>query len=77
MNRKWLLGTLFSAGIIPAFAADYTNIILVNLDDVGYGDFSCNGAYGYKTPTYRRRRESALRISWLPSLSAELRGPDC
>lgn len=50
MNRKWLLGTLFSAGIIPAFAADYTNIILVNLDDVGYGDFSCNGAYGYKTP---------------------------
>lgn len=50
MNRKWLLGTLLSAGMIPVFAADYTNIILVNLDDVGYGDFSCNGAYGYKTP---------------------------
>ena len=50
MNRKWLLGTLLSAGMIPVFAVDYTNIILVNLDDVGYGDFSCNGAYGYKTP---------------------------
>lgn len=50
MNRKWLLGTLLSVGMVPTFAADYTNIILVNLDDVGYGDFSCNGAYGYKTP---------------------------
>lgn len=27
-----------------------TNIILINLDDVGFGDFSCNGAYGYTTP---------------------------
>ena len=50
MKQKWLLSTLLSAGLLPAFAADYTNIILVNLDDVGYGDFSCNGAYGYKTP---------------------------
>ena len=50
MNRKWLLGSLLSVGMVPTFAADYTNIILVNLDDVGYGDFSCNGAYGYKTP---------------------------
>ena len=29
---------------------DYVNIVLMNLDDVGYGDFSCNGAYGYSTP---------------------------
>lgn len=50
MKQKRLLSTLLSAGLLPAFAADYTNIILVNLDDVGYGDFSCNGAYGYKTP---------------------------
>ena len=50
MNRKWLLGSLLSVGMVPTFAADYTNIILVNLDDVGYSDFSCNGAYGYKTP---------------------------
>lgn len=27
-----------------------TNIVLINLDDVGYGDFSCYGAYGYTTP---------------------------
>lgn len=50
MNRKWLLGSLLSVGMVPTFAADYANIILVNLDDVGFGDFSCNGAYGYKTP---------------------------
>ena len=35
MNRKWLLGSLLSVGMVPTFAVDYTNIILVNLDDVG------------------------------------------
>lgn len=52
LNRKFFTATaLFTGGISTVvMAQDYTNIVLINLDDVGYGDFSCNGAYGYKTP---------------------------
>lgn len=39
-----MFGLSLSAAERPA------NIVLINLDDVGYGDFSCNGAYGYTTP---------------------------
>ena len=47
---------LATAAILPACSQskDYTNIILINLDDVGYGDFSYNGAYGYTTPNIDR-----------------------
>ena len=44
-------------------AADYTNIILVNLDDVGYGDFSCNGASGYLTPNIDRLAAQGMRFT--------------
>ena len=44
------LGGLFWCMSTPLHAQKYTNFVLVNLDDVGYGDFSCNGAYGYATP---------------------------
>ncbi len=46
-----------------AMAADYTNIVLINLDDVGYGDFSFNGAYGYKTPTLSHLAAEAMRFT--------------
>lgn len=39
-------------------AANHTNIIVINLDDVEYSDFSCNGAIGYLTrrkPTGQRQ----------------------
>ena len=44
-------------------AADFTNIILVNLDDVGYGDFSCNGAYGYVTPHIDQLAAEGVRFT--------------
>ncbi|MDR1676420.1 MAG: arylsulfatase, partial [Tannerella sp.] len=37
-----------------ASAAGHINFVVINLDDVGYGDFSCNGAYGYRTPNIDR-----------------------
>ncbi len=46
-----------------AMAADYTNIVLINLDDVGYGDFSFNGAYGYKTPNIDRMAAEGMRFT--------------
>lgn len=39
---------------IPAIAADYTNIVLINFDDAGIGDFSYKGAIGYDTPNIDR-----------------------
>ena len=33
-----------------AIAQKPANIILINLDDAGNGDFSCRGAIGYQTP---------------------------
>ena len=45
-------GMLFAGAMLcaPALQATKpTNIILINLDDAGYGDFSCYGAYGYQT----------------------------
>ena len=36
---------------------------MVNLDDVGYGDFSCNGAYGYTTPHIDQLASQGVRFT--------------
>lgn len=56
-----LLGLCFFA--YSAFAAGRTNIVLINLDDVGYGDFSCYGAYGYSTPNIDKLAANGLRFT--------------
>ena len=62
MNKKALL--LATAAIpVGGFAQDYTNIVLINLDDVGYGDFSYNGAYGYITPNIDRLAAEGVRFT--------------
>lgn len=63
MKRRyaWLpaLGSIALSGM----AADYTNFIVINLDDVGYGDFSFNGAYGYQTPHIDRMAADGMRFT--------------
>ncbi len=44
-------------------AADYTNIVLINLDDAGYGDFSCYGAQGYTTPNIDQLCADGVRFT--------------
>jgi len=62
MKRLFLtLPTLAAA--ISLQAADYTNFIVINLDDVGYGDFSYNGAYGYQTPNIDRMASQGMRFT--------------
>lgn len=48
--KKLPLAVSASLLCLSAHAQEPTNIILINLDDVGFGDFSCNGAFGYNTP---------------------------
>lgn len=46
-----------------ALAADYTNFVVINLDDAGYGDFSFNGATGYTTPHIDRLAAEGVRFT--------------
>lgn len=63
MRHKPLL-LVAAAGMATAVeAADYTNFVIINLDDVGYGDFSCNGAYGYRTPNIDRMAAEGMRFT--------------
>ncbi|MDH6306360.1 arylsulfatase A-like enzyme [Parabacteroides sp. PF5-5] len=63
MNKKLFFLSALGSLSFPAVAADYTNIILINLDDVGYGDFSYNGAYGYTTPNIDRMAAEGMRFT--------------
>lgn len=40
-----------------------TNVIVINLDDVGYGDFSFQGALGYSTPHIDKMASEGMRFT--------------
>lgn len=75
INKPFWASMLMGGLAVPSLAQDYTNIVLINLDDVGFGDFSCNGAYGYKTPNIDNLASQGVRFThfWPASRSAELR----
>jgi len=61
-NKLLTLGCL--ASISPFISSQSSpNIVLINLDDVGYGDFSFNGAYGYKTPNIDQMAAQGMQFS--------------
>ena len=47
----------------PAFAQRRPNIILIYLDDLGFGDLSCYGATALKTPHIDRLAKEGLRFT--------------
>lgn len=58
--------TLFSALLTSCslYAVEHpVNIIIINLDDVGYGDFSYNGAHGYTTPNIDKMASEGTRFT--------------
>ncbi|MDL2215171.1 sulfatase [Dysgonomonas sp. OttesenSCG-928-M03] len=61
-NKSLVLGILTSFPVFN-YAAELPNIVLINLDDVGYGDFSFNGAYGYTTPNIDQMAAEGMRFS--------------
>ncbi|MDU1906313.1 MAG: sulfatase [Dysgonomonas sp.] len=64
MVRSKLI-TLGALSVLPvlSYGAELPNIVLINLDDVGYGDFSFNGAYGYTTPNIDQMAAEGMRFS--------------
>lgn len=63
MNNKLIFLSALGALSSPVIAKNHTNFVIINLDDVGYGDFSFNGAYGYKTPNIDRMAAEGLRFT--------------
>ncbi len=53
-----------------AAAADLPNIVLINGDDIGYGDFGCYGATAVKTPNIDRLASEGLRFTDAHSAAA-------
>lgn len=59
---RWF-GLLF--GLLPALAApaaESPNIIVIYADDIGYGDFSCYGGTGVRTPNVDRLAQGGIRF---------------
>jgi arylsulfatase len=48
---------------LSAFAATKPNVLIVLVDDVGYGDFSCLGSPIVKTPNCDRLHDQAIRFT--------------
>ncbi|MCD7915021.1 MAG: sulfatase [Tannerellaceae bacterium] len=63
MTNKLFLLTVTSSLSLSAMAQKPTNFVIINLDDVGYGDFSFNGAYGYQTPHIDRMAAEGMRFT--------------
>ena len=63
MNKKYFLLPVLGSLSMSGMAADHTNFIIINLDDVGYGDFSFNGAYGYTTPNIDKMAAEGVRFT--------------
>src|SRR6188508_2756274 len=58
----WLLALAVS--IVPAFAApSKPNVLIVLVDDAGYGDFSCHGHPFLKTPNIDRLHGESVRFT--------------
>jgi arylsulfatase A-like enzyme len=63
-----LLGLSFTLAAAPASRPP--NIVVILGDDIGYGDFSCNGATAVKTPNVDRLAAEGLRFTSAYSSSA-------
>jgi len=63
MKRTIILLSALGGMASTGQAADPVNFVIINLDDVGYGDFSCNGAYGYTTPNVDRMAAEGMRFT--------------
>jgi arylsulfatase A-like enzyme len=69
---RWLAAVVLSmtCAVACATKADLPNIVLINADDIGYGDFGCYGASAVKTPNIDRLASEGLRFTDAHSAAA-------
>lgn len=63
MKNRLLLLSLTGLSALSGWADKPVNFVLINLDDAGFGDFSCNGAYGYTTPHIDQLAAQGVRFT--------------
>jgi len=63
MNRLVLLSLLLCAFCASSLAADKPNIVMIFIDDMGWGDFSCFGNQDAKTPNVDRLAAEGIRFT--------------
>ncbi len=52
-----------AATSLPAFAQRLPNVVIIFIDDMGYGDIEPFGAKGYKTPNLNRMAREGIRFT--------------
>ena len=62
MMRVLLLCLLTVSFFVPASAADRPNVVMVFIDDMGWGDFSCFGNKDTNTPNIDRMATEGIRF---------------
>lgn len=61
---KLLLFLAIAFGICPSLAADRPpNVVIIFVDDMGYGDLACYGAKGYSTPNLDRMAAEGMKFT--------------
>jgi arylsulfatase A-like enzyme len=65
-----LAATPFPLFSSPAEKQQNPNIVLIFVDDMGYGDLSCTGAIQYKTPNLDRMAAQGIRFTNFVSAQA-------
>ncbi len=66
MKLAYTLFIILAFSIFPAIAADNgkkPNIVIIYFDDLGYGDISCYGAMGLKTPNIDKLANEGVRFT--------------
>jgi arylsulfatase len=58
------LAVLNAAGQKPASRQDPPNIVLILMDDMGYGDIGRTGANSYETPNLNRLAMQGMQFTW-------------
>lgn len=62
-KKTIVLPSLFFCALLGKAQDKPVNIVLINLDDVGCGDFSCTNAVGYETPHIDQMAANGMRFS--------------
>lgn len=73
LRKSIFAGFAVASFPFPSFSAEKTtnpNIILIFMDDMGYGDLSCYGASQYKTPNLDRMAAQGIRFTSFMSAQA-------
>lgn len=63
MKKNLLIACFLAFACTPIFAQKKPNVIVILMDDLGYGDLSCYGASQYQTPNLDQMAKNGVRLT--------------